>query len=60
MFSALGMMAYSYNSTTGGVAMERSGVPEQTELYLKERKYSISNCMNILQKISNKVLGLVI
>lgn len=40
--------------------MERSGVPEQTELYLKERKYSISNCMNIPQQISNKVLGLAI
>lgn len=58
--SALGVVAYSYNSTTGGVAMERSGVPEQTELYLKERKYSINNYMNILQQISNKVLGLAI
>lgn len=58
--SALGVVAYSYNSTTGGVAMERLGVPEQTELYLKERKYSINNYMNILQQISNKVLGLAI
>lgn len=60
MFNALGMVAHSYNSTTGGVAMERSGVPGQTELCLKKRKYSISNCTNILQQISNKVLGLVL
>lgn len=60
MFNALGMVAHSYNSTTGGVAMERSGVTGQTELCLRKRKYSTSNCTNILQQISNKVLGLVL